>query len=114
MSLFIEISRLTYGKPDHYNETRETICDYIATRYDRFLISFRRSKWLYIQNSRWRYMERRVRNCYIFLLYNATVNIYERFTSQTPDNRYVAGDNAPEINLFYRNGYHYDSFCEKY
>ena len=42
-------------------------------------------------------------------LYNVTVNIYERFKSQTPDNRYVAGDNLPEINLFYRNGNHYDS-----
>ena len=43
-------------------------------------------------------------------LYNVTVNIYERFTSQTPDNRYVAGIKAPEISLFYRNGNHYDSF----
>ena len=42
-------------------------------------------------------------------LYNLTINIYERFTSQTHDNKCVAGDNAPEINLFYRNGNHYDS-----
>ena len=41
--------------------------------------------------------------------YNVTLNIYERFTSQTLDNRYVAGDNTPEINLFYRNGNHNDS-----
>ena len=33
-------------------------------------------------------------------LYNLTVNIYERFASQTPDNRYVAEDNAPEIIYF--------------
>ena len=30
--------------------------------------------------------------------YNVTVNIYVRLTSQTPDNRYIVGDNAPEIN----------------
>ena len=30
-------------------------------------------------------------------LYNVTVNIYERLISQTPDNRYVAGVNVPEI-----------------
>ena len=27
-------------------------------------------------------------------LFNVAVNIYERFTMQTPDNRYEAGDNA--------------------
>ena len=43
-----------------------------------------------------------------FLNYNATVIIYESFTPKTPDNRYVAGDNEPEINLFYRNWNHYD------
>ena len=42
-------------------------------------------------------------------LYNVTVNIYEIFTSQTPDNWYVARDNALDINLFYRNGVHFDS-----
>ena len=40
---------------------------------------------------------------------NVTVNIYEKFTSQTPENWYVEGDNSPEINLFYRNENHYDS-----
>ena len=34
--LFRAISRLTYGAPDHHKEIRETVCDYIATRYDRF------------------------------------------------------------------------------
>ena len=38
-----------------------------------------------------------------------TVNIYESFTSQTLGNRYVAEDNSPEINLFNKNGNHYDS-----
>ena len=38
-----------------------------------------------------------------FLLYNETVNIYERFTSQTPDNRSVVVDKPLKINLFYRN-----------
>ena len=41
--------------------------------------------------------------------YNVTVNTYVRFISQTPHNRYVAGDNAPKIILFYRNGNHYYS-----
>ena len=44
-----------------------------------------------------------------FLLYNETININERFTSQTLDNRSVAVDKPLKINLFYRNGNHYDS-----
>ena len=35
-SLFRAISRLTYGTPDHHKEIREAVCNYIATRYDRF------------------------------------------------------------------------------
>ena len=35
-SLFREISRLTYGTPNHHKEIKETMCDYIATRYFRF------------------------------------------------------------------------------
>ena len=42
-------------------------------------------------------------------LYNVTINIYERLTSQTSVNRYVAVVNASEINLLYINGNHYDS-----
>ena len=38
--LFKAISRLTYGTSDHPKEIRETVCDYIAARYDRFFISF--------------------------------------------------------------------------
>ena len=34
--LFRAASRLTYGAPDHHKEIRETIYDYIATRYDEF------------------------------------------------------------------------------
>ena len=43
--------------------------------------------------------------CMIFLfseLYNETFNIYYRFISQSPENRYVEGENAAAINLFYR------------
>ena len=34
--LYRTIRRLAYGTPDHHKEIRETVCDYIATRYDRF------------------------------------------------------------------------------
>ena len=34
--LFRAASILTYGAPDHHTEIRETVCDYIATRYGRF------------------------------------------------------------------------------
>ena len=44
-----------------------------------------------------------------FELFHVTVNIYERFTSQTSNNRNAAGVDASELNLFYRNGNHYDS-----
>ena len=41
--------------------------------------------------------------------YNVTVNINERFSLHTLDNRYAARDNWLEINLSYRNGNHYHS-----
>ena len=34
--LFRAINKLTYGTPDHHQEIRETVCDFITTRYDRF------------------------------------------------------------------------------
>ena len=108
--LFRAISRLTYGTPDHHKEIRETVCDYIATRYDRFsnFILWDINDYIdkMLDEGTWGGEPEVVA---FSELYNVTVNIYERFTSQTPDNRYVAGINAPEINLFYRNGNHYDS-----
>ena len=108
--LFRAISRLTYGTPDHHKEIRETVCDYIATRYDRFsnFILWDINDYIdkMLDEGTWGGEPEVVA---FSELYNVTVNIYERFTSQTPDNRYVAGINSPEINLFYRNGNHYDS-----
>ena len=109
--LFRVISRLTYGTPDHYEKIREIVCEYITIRYDKF------SDFIlgYINDYIGQMLDEGAygENPEIVAfseLYNAIVNIYERFISQTPDNRYVAGDNAPEINLFSRNGNHYDSF----
>ena len=34
--LFRAINRLTYGTPDYHKLIKETVCDYIASRYDRF------------------------------------------------------------------------------
>ena len=108
--LFKAISRLTYGTPDHYTEIRETVSDYIATRYGRFSDFILGDIKEYIYEMLDEGTLREEPEVVAFSeLYNVTVNIYERFASQTPDNRYVEGDNAPEINLFYRNRNHYDS-----
>ena len=108
--LFIAISILAYGRPDHHKEIRETVCNYIATRNDRFSGFILGDIKAYIDQmldeGTWEGEHEVVA---FSKHYNVTVNINERLSSHTLDNRYAARDNWHEINLSYRNGNHYHS-----
>ena len=107
--LFRTISKLIYGTSNHHKEIRETVCDYIVTRYDRFSNFILGVINDYIDQMLDEGIREEEPEVVAFSeLDNVTVNIYERFTSQTSDNRYVTGDNSPDIILFYRNGNHID------
>ena len=79
--LFWTIIRLTYGTPDYHKEIRETVCDYIATRYDRFSDFILWGINDYIDQMLDEGIWREEPEVVLFSeLYNVTVNIYEWFT----------------------------------
>ena len=89
--LFRAVSILIYGTPDHHKDIRETVCDYIATRYGRFydfiLGDLNDCIDQILDEGTWG-GEPEV--AAFSELYNVTVNIYEGFTSQTRDMLVIA------------------------
>ena len=86
-----QLEKLTNETPDHHKEIRETVSDYIVTKYDRsfYFVLGNLNDYIYqmLDEGTW-WGEYRV--VAFSELNNVTVNIYERLTLQTPDNKYVA------------------------